>query len=731
MVFMISKLINKLFGKKEETPETANQELNEEQAEDDKHYVDFDSLHKQALVHWESAYRHQEIVFRRATEGNRITLGEILLGLFKIEKSSIRSLAVMYRLDYMNDKGLDEKTINDSETIWNYDLFSCILKNKTEDGHFTQGLFHETTLVVKSEERNYILTITSLGGIDTLKYLRVTFMSPDNSETDDCTTSFKTHNKPIVISFILSCSEIEDNPELDYYEQIERSTREKLDTKRYDELDEVEETFIHGMHEYRPDDYYGYGKWLYGQNRYFDTYVTLERAYNYFKSNLDENNENWLTAYYTTCNLMGNCLSKLDREDEAAYYYKQGQPIIPLDQSNDLALCKAKLGDPEGNTLMLNWLTMVAQKYGNHENWSEEIKQFSVDVPVALAKWKKEMDAYIASSPHYDNTISIGFILDRLFGIKQKNLASSMFIYDLVNNQFLPKIDDTDTIINYVLNSEHAKDKIFVLSCTHVYYNTKDEVDKSILCHNAPIIISTHSIKGENSSAAMRVDIMRCNFANDDDKRRGERINMPLNVTFTLGISSDYNYTPSKDSLLEAIRKAIELEREWRIIEAYKLAKWVYDCSSCLLKEDTGLSFGEKPDPLLWDIFMESCYRVGFSLMDLDKSEVAAYYLEIASKSMSYVKVQEYINCLSNMKDPQALEVVEEVIEHSPMPEDEEGKKDWNFHMAFLKRRKAYIYIDKRRYSEARQLLEEMINDPLSKDFAEGELKYLDANGLK
>ena len=51
--------------------------------------------------------------------------------------------------------------------------------------------------------------------------------------------------------------------------------------------------------------------------------------------------------------------------------------------------------------------------------------------------------------------------------------------------------------------------------------------------------------------------------------------------------------------------------------------------------------------------------------------------------------------------------------------------------MAFLKRRKAYIYIDKRRYSEARQLLEEMINDPLSKDFAEGELKYLDANGLK
>ena len=573
---MISKLINKWFGKKEKTPKTTNQKVHNEQEDDDKHFLDFDLMNKQVLVQFESTYRHQEIVFRRATEDNRITLGEILSGLFELEKSSIESMAVMYRLGYMDKKASDEKILDDSEAIWNYDLFSCILKNKSEDGHFTHGMFHETTLVVKSKERNCILTITSIGGTDTLKYLRVTLMSPDNNETDDCTTSYKTQNKPIIISFILSYTEIDENPELDYYEQIERSVGEKLDTKRYDELDDVEESFIHGMHEYRPDYYYGYGKWLYDQNRFFDTYVTLERAYNYFKANLDENNENWQTAYYTTCNLIGNCLSKLDREDEASYYYKQGQSIIPLNQPNDLALCKARLGDPSGLWLMNNWLMMVAQKYGDHENWSEEIKQFSVDVPVALAKRKKEMDAYIASSPHYDNRISIGFVLDRIFGIKQKNLADCMFIYDLVNDQFISRINDTETIINYVLNSEQANDKVFVLSCTYVYYNTKDEVDKSILCYNAPIIISTHTIKGENSSAAMRVDMMRCNFANDDDKRQSERINMPINVTFTLGFSSDYNYTPSKESLLEAIRKAIELETEWRIIESYKLAKWVF-----------------------------------------------------------------------------------------------------------------------------------------------------------
>ena len=75
--------------------------------------------------------------------------------------------------------------------------------------------------------------------------------------------------------------------------------------------------------------------------------------------------------------------------------------------------------------------------------------------------------------------------------------------------------------------------------------------------------------------------------------------------------------------------------------------------------------------------------------------------------------------------DPQALEVVDDVIKKSPMPDTEENKEQWNYHMAFLKRRKAYILIDRKRYSEARQLLEEMLYDPLSKDFAEGELKYI------
>ena len=112
--------------------------------------------------------------------------------------------------------------------------------------------------------------------------------------------------------------------------------------------------------------------------------------------------------------------------------------------------------------------------------------------------------------------------------------------------------------------------------------------------------------------------------------------------------------------------------------------------------------------------------------MELGKIYTAAYYLEIASHSSSYRHVQEYINCLSNSKDPQALVVVEDVIKRSPKPESEENMEAWNFHMAFLKRRKAYILIDKNRISEAIILLQEMVDEPLNKDFAQRELQYLE-----
>ena len=224
----------------------------------------------------------------------------------------------------------------------------------------------------------------------------------------------------------------------------------------------------------------------------------------------------------------------------------------------------------------------------------------------------------------------------------------------------------------------------------------------------------------------MRVDIIRSNFANNDNKREFVRINTPLTYSVCLGMYDNLSFGTDNDNLLAAIRKSIDYTGERRHFEAYKLAKWVFECTSNRLKSPMGINY-ESQDELLWGIFFEASYRIGFCLMEMNKINTSAYYLEIASRSMQYSHVQEYINFLSNSKDPEVISVVENVMANSPKPENEESLGDWKFHMAFLKRRKAYALIEEERFEEAKTFItNELLNDPQCKDFAQSELNYID-----
>lgn len=714
---MFWKFIKNLLGKKEESKDAPQTTKNTSNREDNGGFLDFELIQKKFFIRLESAYRHQEIVLRRATEVSRLCLGEFLFTFFNFKKTSIETLAVMYREAEFGSSA-SEEMITDPDEIWSFDLFSTILKNKTDEGHYTHGMFHETTIVAQSETKNYILTMIGLGGTDTIKYMRVTLLVPDTNFKDD-SASLKTNNAPISTSCILSYSEVENNPELLTYEIVENNVNRKHQSN--EEFDELEREYIYGQFEFNGGYYIGYGNWLFSQNRYYDAYSILERAFNYLRNDLDESDPKIMQVYYKVCNTIGHCLTKMDREDEASYFYKQGSPATSLDEPNYLALSYARLGNPTAINIMNNWMIMVAQQKRSHENWSEDTKQFTVDVPESLSIYKVKVDKYLSENPIYREQFTIGDILNLFFGIKRKNLAKCMFIYDTTSKSFSNRLEDSDAIYDFSV----CANKIYVLSCTHVHYITNDDEDKSILCHNAPIVISTHSIDASNSNATMRIDLHRCNFSNNDDKRNFVRRNDPQSATFCIGNLEKFDFSTDNDSLLNAIRKAIELVDQRRMFEAYQLSKWVFECTSTKLKDENGIQF-ESKDELLWEIFFESSYQIGYTLMELGKIYTAAYYLEIASHSSSYRNVQEYINCLSNSKDPQALEVVEDVIKRSPKPESDEDMEEWNFHMAFLKRRKAYILIDKNRISEARILLQEMANEPLNKGFAQRELQYLE-----
>ena len=114
---------------------------------------------------------------------------------------------------------------------------------------------------------------------------------------------------------------------------------------------------------------------------------------------------------------------------------------------------------------------------------------------------------------------------------------------------------------------------------------------------------------------------------------------------------------------------------------------------------------------------------MGFCFEELQKHEHALFYLQTASYSWLNTHVQEYINALSNIKDPRALEVIREA-KRTPFNADPESS-EYKFHFAFLNRREAYVLIDQERYDEAESLLKDMLKEPTCKDFAQGELNYI------
>lgn len=713
----MSNFLNKMkriFGNK------SNDQVTNKNNSSNRHKIDSDFVEQRYFISNESAYQNQEYVFRRATETHRIVLGELLESL-QLDKSSLLSMAVAYHLGYHGDVA-EQRIIKSPEDIWNFDLFPCILKRKNDEGHYTMGMFHETTLIVKTKKMNWILVLTSLGAPNAYKYMRVSVLSPDDSTEDDGRSS-NTQNTPSITSFILSYCETDDDPDYQTYLNVKASVAKKFKTGQ--ELNELEQAHVFGVQEFRGYYYIGYGKWLFEQNRYYDAFSILERAYNHLKSHIDYSDSQQVEALYDICNTMGICLSKINREEEASFYFRQGVPGLALTEPNRLALSHAKLGNPTAIDQMNDWLMLVAQKYGDHKKWSEEVKQFSVEVPAELIRYKKRTDKDMASTPNYSEVITIGYTLKELWGIDKKYLAPCMFIYDINTSSFMERIEDVDVICDYMLNQKKASDKVFILSCAHAHYQTKDEDEKSFMyCYNAPIVISTHTIKGKGCTANIRIDMMRQNFADDDEKREDTKINTPLNVTYTIGWPESISCSQEKESLQAGIKKAIQLKEENRFLEAYKLSKWVFERVSNGLKDKMGLQF-ESEDELLWSIFFESSYCVGFCLMELGKAHAAAYYLEIASHSMDAEHIMEYINCLSNLQDTQALEVVESVMKQATKPESEEDIKNWNLFMAFLKRRKSYILIDQKRYQEAKALLQEMQEDPLCKEFAQNELSYL------
>lgn len=714
----------------EETPQENTQEDSQinESKKGDK--IDFQTVVDKGFIRLEAAYRFQPLVLRRCTDEDRITLSEVLNELFQTRKEELCSLSVIARNTFNNN--IETERIDDVEKISTFDLFGCILKNKV-DGHYTLGMSNDATLIVGCKDRNIYVNISALGGGGgpnySNKYIRVTVCLPDISNHDNLRTAHHKENWPTVASFIMSFIEGDFKESLAFFEEIEKRAMAKENAG--ERCDDIEEEYFHGKFQFTGYQYVGYGRWLYEEKRYFDAIETLTRAYKFMRPTIHRESQDIQMVFRDVCQILGDCLTELNRFEEAAFYYKTAiyyshESGVPSFLSYLKTI--AKLGDIKAYGLASDLVhDLCAPKYGEIEdNWPLEQKEIKYEVARILYDYNQKCNIQLHQNSSVNGSITIGDLLKMLMNIDRCNFLPNLAIFSNYDNRLKKTVEDKDAICDYVINNESSQDKSFVLSVSHFHHNTNNG-DNSILCILATLIIITHRINQADGGNLMRVDIMRANFPQNDDRRDPEIVNLPFHSSVVLGVDPDETFnTSSSEEFYKCIGFADYLKEQFRFVEAAKYHKWAFENILHAMKNDIGLYENSDEGLLKWYYF--AAYRLGFCLLELEQFEKAAYYLDVAQPAGFFEVIQENINCIVNSKSPLALNAVETAISHAREAQNEEHVNEWRQYMAFLKRRKAYVLIDMREFDEAKTYLTEIATDPLCRDFALSELNYLEQN---
>lgn len=624
-------------------------------------------------VHHEATFSTQKAKVRRSTEEQPLTLGEMLGSLLTISKDKVRSMTVMRRAttggkDQASESATETKFYDNTDEIMGFDVFASVLSCIPGDNaKWPVELYNETVLAIKLDTGTILVTLVGLDGTDHDKYARATIIIPDVDSKDDSRT-FKTQNGAVAVSLLLAHQLDGDNPYPAKFEEIEKSVMKK--NANDEEFDEFEDEYLFGRLEFRGGYYVLQGKQLLDDKRYYDAYVLLKR---YFDAQLPRFHKlppNQLETFREVCDWLHDCLNAMGRKAEASYYAKQGTL---------------------GATLGTMGSTISAK----------------IDVTPTFS---------------VTDNITLGDVLHTTMHLKETNVRPIMFIYDNATGRLRKTVQSIEEIMALPLDKSEACDKTFVLSTHHSQHLLTYVYDISTNSFHAPLVITTHRARTEQGENIVRVDVVQSNFRLDDDKLFLTDYNMPLATSLVLGLKDDKTFTASTENYNSALHYAHQLTEQYRPLEAYKVANWVF---ANLYKERSKQANFSAENQMLLN---EANYRVGYDLQELERFEEASYYLENAS-SGSYTYMTEYINCLVNSGNPIALSVIEEALANTVKPKKKEEQEDWKRVMAFLKRRKVYLLIEMERIDEARTLLKQLLKDPLCKDFAEGELQYIDSLG--
>lgn len=126
-------------------------------------------------------------------------------------------------------------------------------------------------------------------------------------------------------------------------------------------------------------------------------------------------------------------------------------------------------------------------------------------------------------------------------------------------------------------------------------------------------------------------------------------------------------------------------------------------------------------------VFFDVSYYIGFIYADLGMNVRACYYLNIAKTSDRIDHIQEFINCLCNMRDLSALQLVVSYINdiREKMDANEAEMERLMPMYQFFQRRYLYLLVEYKKWDEAEKQANFMIKNDIDVEFAKDELEYV------
>lgn len=683
-------IFKKLFGKKEVSNENKPQ-------------IDFDDMSRQMFYRYEAAYRHQQIVLPRYKAETGIPVGSILNQLLPDVVPQITSMSALYAIQ-VNEVETKFEHYTDAEKALSYDIFWNIFYKNEKNNEIYPISGTNITLTIRTKGENvpsYLVLFArgmAIGFEET--YIRITLMIPANVAEDDLKTT-KSNSIPTMTSFLIACDRKDNSKQFEEYEEAEKRVRECLRLGK-PLRDDIDRELFYGLREFRPYFHYlDYGKYLYENNRYNDACGMFMRAFNYLRTNPSEINE----KYYETCCFIARCLMHHNHYEMAGFYYSLAYSGGGVTEDEYI---KFLVAIADIRSIDVTCANLIKKHGEDTDKWPQEA-QDRYNRVFYLYKNNCDEDKERSEKVSFYSESGMGLILMRLFDIKENNICGMNVISPDGN---ITTITDNKQIWSEDLYKYLIPGTTMVLSYSKAYYATEDKEDRSILCHASSIILYVDSARMNDN--LVRVNIMIPNFTTDDDNHEFSKTNAPIGTSFIMSSVDEPKMfdEANLDAIYDYANKCV---KQCRFYEAHMGYTFIYKKLSV---NRLKLTEGEK------NLFYRSAYSLGFCFEELQVHGKALFYLELASYYGIDLYEQEYINALVNSRDPRALKVIRNAKNKSF--DADPDSEAYQFRYAFLNRREAYVLIDQEKYDEAEILLKEMMDNPMSKDFAEGELKYIE-----